>query len=69
MSSSAGGLIIWPAKALLLGGFVLLGLQGLSEIIKKIAIMAGAMDDPNPFVSVHEQAELDAKALAEELRT
>ena len=69
MSSSAGGLIIWPAKALLLGGFVLLGLQGLSEIIKKIAIMAGAMDDPNPFISVHEQAELDAKALAEELRT
>ena len=69
MSSSAGGLIIWPAKALLLGGFVLLGLQGLSEIIKKIAIMAGAMDDPNPFTSVHEQADLDAKALAEELRT
>jgi TRAP-type mannitol/chloroaromatic compound transport system permease small subunit len=69
MSSSAGGLIIWPAKALLLGGFTLLGLQGVSEIIKKIAIMTGHMDDPNPFISAHEQAELDAKALAEELRT
>ncbi|TGS11090.1 C4-dicarboxylate ABC transporter, partial [Mesorhizobium sp. M1C.F.Ca.ET.187.01.1.1] len=25
-------------------------------------------DDPNPFISVHEQAELEAKALAEEVR-
>ena len=48
MSSSAGGLIIWPAKSLLLIGFVLLGLQGISEIIKKIAIMRGDMDDPDP---------------------
>lgn len=35
LSSSAGGLIIWPAKAILLIGFVLLALQGVSEIIKK----------------------------------
>ncbi len=68
MSSSAGGLIIWPAKALLLAGFLLLGLQGVSEIIKKIAIMLDALDDPNPFVSAHVQAELDGKALAEEVR-
>lgn len=69
VSSSAGGLIIWPAKALLLIGFLQLGFQGISEIIKKIAIMSGNMDDPTPFISVHEQAELEAKALAEELRT
>ena len=69
VSSSAGGLIIWPAKALLLIGFLQLGLQGISEIIKKIAIMTGNMDDPTPFISAHEQAELEAKALAEELRT
>lgn len=69
VSSSAGGLIIWPAKALLLIGFLQLGLQGISEIIKKIAIMSGNMDDPTPFISAHEQAELDAKALAEEMRT
>ena len=50
-------------------GFVLLGLQGISEIIKKIAIMRGDMDDPTPFISVHEQAELEAKALAAEVRT
>ena len=69
MSNNAGGLIIWPAKAILLIGFFMLALQGVSEIIKKIAIMRGAIDDPNPFVSAHEQAELEAKALAEEVRS
>ena len=69
MSTNAGGLIVWPAKAILLIGFFLLALQGISEIIKKIAIMRGVMDDPNPFISVHEQAELEAKALAEEVRS
>ncbi|MET3660398.1 TRAP transporter small permease subunit [Aquamicrobium ahrensii] len=69
MSTNAGGLIIWPAKALLLAGFVLLALQGVSEIIKKIAIMRGRMDDPHPFVSAHEQAEIDARNLADEVRS
>ena len=69
MSTNSGGLIIWPAKALLLIGFSLLGLQGISEIIKKIAVMTGRMDDPTPFISVHEQAELEAKALVEEVRS
>ncbi|MFE0018755.1 TRAP transporter small permease subunit [Mesorhizobium sp. NPDC059054] len=69
MSTNSGGLIIWPAKAILLVGFLLLALQGISEIIKKIAIMRGDMEDPNPFVSVHEQAELEGKALAEEVHS
>ncbi|PLP55917.1 C4-dicarboxylate ABC transporter [Mesorhizobium loti] len=68
-STNSGGLIVWPAKAILLVGFSLLALQGISEIIKKIAIMRGDMEDPNPFVSVHEQAELEGKALAEEVRS
>ena len=68
VSTNAGGLIIWPAKLLLLIGFVLLGIQGISEIIKKIAIMRGEMEDPNPFVSAHEAAELEGKALVEELK-
>lgn len=68
ISGSAGGLVIWPAKSLLLIGFALLGLQGVSEIIKKIAIMKGDMDDPTPFISTHEQAEIEAKTLAGELR-
>lgn len=69
LSTNSGGLIIWPAKAILLVGFSLLALQGISEIVKKIAIMRGDMEDPNPFVSVHEQAELEGKALAEEVRS
>lgn len=69
MSSSAGGLILWPAKALLLVGFVQLFFQGLSEIIKKVAIIRGDMEDPNPFISTHEQAELEGKALADEVRS
>lgn len=68
VSSSAGGLILWPAKSLMLIGFTLLGLQGISEIIKKIAVMRGDMEDPNPFISAHEQAELEGKALADEVR-
>jgi TRAP-type mannitol/chloroaromatic compound transport system permease small subunit len=67
VSTNAGGLIIWPAKLMLLLGFLLLGLQGISEIIKKIAIMRGDMADPNPFVSAHDAAELEGKALAGEL--
>ncbi|MDX3973180.1 TRAP transporter small permease subunit [Shinella sp.] len=62
-SSSAGGLIVWPAKAILLAGFVLLAFQGVSEIIKKIAIMRGDMEDPTPYVPSH--APLDT-AIAEE---
>ena len=67
VSTNAGGLIIWPAKTILLVGFTLLALQGVSEIIKKIAIMRGLLEDPNPFVSAHETADLEGKALAEEV--
>lgn len=69
VSSSAGGLILWPAKALLLVGFLQLGFQGVSEIIKKIAIMRGDMEDPTPFISAHEAAELEGKAIADEVRS
>jgi TRAP-type mannitol/chloroaromatic compound transport system permease small subunit len=68
MSMNAGGLMLWPAKAMLFAGFVLLFFQGISEIIKKIAIMTGNMDDPTPFISAHEQALLEGEALAEEVR-
>ena len=69
VSTNSVGLILWPAKMLLLIGFVQLGFQGISEIIKKIAIMTGKMDDPTPFISAHEQAEIEAKALAGDLRS
>ena len=46
MSSNAGGLIRWPVLALLPLGFALLGLQGLSELIKQVAWLRGLMVDP-----------------------
>ena len=63
ISTNAGGLIIWPARAILAAGFVLLVAQALSEIIKKIAIMQGLIEDPHPFISAHEAAELEAAEL------
>ena len=45
-SANAGGLVLWPAKALILAGFLLLFLQGISEIIKRIAIMRGLLPEP-----------------------
>jgi TRAP-type mannitol/chloroaromatic compound transport system permease small subunit len=64
LSNNAGGLILWPAKSLLLAGFVLLTLQGVSEIIKKVAVMRGVIPDPNPFISAHQAAELEGAELA-----
>jgi TRAP-type mannitol/chloroaromatic compound transport system permease small subunit len=43
LSMNAGGLILWPAKALLPLGFALLFLQGLAELAKRLAALAGAM--------------------------
>jgi TRAP-type mannitol/chloroaromatic compound transport system permease small subunit len=47
-STNAGGLAVWPAKALIFAGFTLLLLQALSEIIKRAAVLTGALDDPEP---------------------
>ncbi|MGE5650704.1 TRAP transporter small permease subunit [Noviherbaspirillum sp. UKPF54] len=44
VSSNAGGLIVWPAKALIPAGFFLLSLQGLSELIKRIGFLMGLVD-------------------------
>jgi TRAP-type mannitol/chloroaromatic compound transport system permease small subunit len=41
VSPDAGGLLRWPVKLLIPLGFALLVLQGLSEIIKRIAFLAG----------------------------
>ena len=43
ISSNAGGLIRWPVKILLPLGFFLLTLQGISELIKRIAMVTGHM--------------------------
>ncbi len=46
MSSNAGGLIRWPVYAMVPLGFGLLGMQGLSELIKRFAFLQGLIDDP-----------------------
>jgi TRAP-type mannitol/chloroaromatic compound transport system permease small subunit len=46
MSSNAGGLIRWPARMLVPLGFALLSLQGISELIKRIAFLQGLISDP-----------------------
>lgn len=47
MSANAGGLLRWPVKILLPIGFTLLALQGISELIKRIAFLMGMINDPN----------------------
>ena len=67
VSTNAGGLILWPAKAMLLVAFIMLFFQGVSEIIKKIAVMRGDIEDPNPFVSHHEAAALEGEAMGRDM--
>jgi TRAP-type mannitol/chloroaromatic compound transport system permease small subunit len=38
-SSNAGGLLRWPIKAVLPVGFALVALQGISELIKRVAFL------------------------------
>ncbi|MGU3493414.1 TRAP transporter small permease subunit [Xanthobacteraceae bacterium A53D] len=61
-SLNAGGLPQWPAKMLVPIGFFLLLVQSVSELIKRIAIMTGHMDDPNEGTGGH-QASAEAEAL------
>lgn len=46
-SMNAGGLVQWTAKFLIPSGFLLLFLQGISEIIKRIAVIQGLIADPH----------------------
>jgi TRAP-type mannitol/chloroaromatic compound transport system permease small subunit len=43
VSNNAGGLILWPIKAVLPVGFFLLVLQGVSELIKRVAAIMGLL--------------------------
>jgi TRAP-type mannitol/chloroaromatic compound transport system permease small subunit len=47
MSTNAGGLIIWPARLLVPIGFALLIVQGVSELIKRVAFLRGLIPDPS----------------------
>ena len=46
VSTNAGGLAVWPARLMLPIGFLLLVLQGFSELIKRIAFLRGLIPDP-----------------------
>lgn len=73
MSENAGGLIRWPVILLIPAGFALLLLQGLSELIKRLAYLTGATEQPFSFG--HEKTadeeyaeEMAAKALGAEAK-
>ena len=64
VSTNVGGLLIWPARLMVPVGFFLLVLQGLSELIKRIAFLRGLIPDPT-----EKREELNPEEqLAEEVR-
>ena len=64
VSTNAGGLIIWPARLMVPIGFLLLVLQGISELIKRIALLRGMIPDPT---EKHEEPSAE-ELLAAEIR-
>lgn len=61
VSNNAGGLPVWPAKFLIFAGFLLLFLQMISEVVKRVAVLTGVIADPAPD-SVHGHAASDTAA-------
>ena len=64
ISTNAGGLLIWPGRLMVPAGFLLLVLQGLSEMIKRIAFLQGLIPDP----ADKDEGPTDEELLAEQLR-
>jgi len=62
-SVNAGGLAQWPAKFLIPIGFTLLFIQGISELIKRVAIMQGRLADTTSGGGHHASAEAEAQRL------
>jgi TRAP-type mannitol/chloroaromatic compound transport system permease small subunit len=56
VSNNTGGLILWPVWAMIPIGFGLLALQGLSELIKRLAILSGAIPDAVALADAEAQA-------------
>ena len=63
VSTNAGGLIIWPARLMVPIGFFLLIIQGVSELIKRVAFLKGMI--PDPAQKQHEKSA--EEELAEEI--
>lgn len=68
-SMNAGGLPQWPAKALVLIGFVLLFFQGISELIKRVAVLRGIIPDPyHTSGGVHAAVEAEVERLLADIK-
>ncbi len=66
MSSNAGGLIRWPVLLLIPVGFAILLLQALSELIKRVAFLAGARPEPMSTEAGHSEVDDLAEQMAAE---
>jgi TRAP-type mannitol/chloroaromatic compound transport system permease small subunit len=66
-SMNAGGLPQWPAKGMVLIGFVALFFQAISELIKRIAVLRGHIPDPYGEAAAQHAAEAEAERLLAEL--
>lgn len=62
-SANAGGLIRWPVLLMIPVGFAILAAQALSELIKRIAFLRGALAEP----FTPEKEKVDEETLAQEL--
>jgi TRAP-type mannitol/chloroaromatic compound transport system permease small subunit len=62
-SMNAGGLTVWPAKILVPLGFALLLAQAISELIKRVAILRGELEDEHAAAGHHAAAEAEAERL------
>ena len=67
-SSNAGGLPVYPSKLLIPLGFTFLLVQGLSEIIKRIAIIRGDLEDTVSGGGHHAAAEAEAERVIQALK-
>ena len=63
VSSNAGGLILWPVYALIPLGFTLLGLQAVSELIKRLGFLQGLIPDPTEKIATKTAEEELAEAI------
>jgi len=66
ISTNAGGLIVWPARLMVPVGFFLLVMQGISELIKRIAFLRGMLPDPTEKHEGPSEAEELAEAIRKE---
>ena len=60
-SGNAGGLAQWPSKALIMVAFAMLLIQGVSELLKRIAVMRDLI--PDPHVSQRSSLEVEAEEI------